>query len=271
MYCTECGEEIPDGSRFCSSCGTNISGEKGTGTDEQPARSVATSDEDEGGGLNITLGKLIAYPVGGLLLLVGLGMLAQGNSVSSLLFILAGGLALPIVRHQMKESHGIALNRWATVAIVLVSVIAGGALADTSPATNPDEPIEADADELVISIEQLDSGWIVTGKDNGTTTANASFGHTGDNAFLESQARVYETIAEADNVLDKRKNQTQERYSTEKVEIGQEGYLYEHGDMVVLVFRDSNVIGVIRFHEEHGFSNKQKAKDYAQLMHENFE
>lgn len=80
--------------------------------------------DDGKGGISITLGKLIAYPVGGLLILAGLVSLVL-SVAGGVLILLAGIIALPIVRSRLKRSRGIAINRWATVGLVVVLVIAG--------------------------------------------------------------------------------------------------------------------------------------------------
>lgn len=83
--------------------------------------------EEDGRNINITLGKIVAYPVSILLILIGLG--SMGSSVVGGGFILvAGVLALPLVRSRIKQSQGVAINRWATIGIVVVLLIAGGAM-----------------------------------------------------------------------------------------------------------------------------------------------
>lgn len=84
-----------------------------------------SSDSDESGGINITLGKIIAYPVSLLLILVGLAGLIT-NVVGGILILLSGILGLPIIRAKLKKSQGVSINRWATVGLVFILVIAGG-------------------------------------------------------------------------------------------------------------------------------------------------
>ncbi|MCQ4331948.1 DUF4352 domain-containing protein [Natronomonas sp. F2-12] len=87
----------------------------------------SSEESSDDSGINITLGKIIAYPVGILLLLSGLGGFTQ-SVAAGVFLLLAGILSLPIVRSRLKQSQGIAINRWATVGIVIVLVIAGGSM-----------------------------------------------------------------------------------------------------------------------------------------------
>jgi hypothetical protein len=82
--------------------------------------------EADESGINITLGKLIAYPIGILLILSGVGAFAS-STTSGVLILAAGIVSLPIVRSKLKQSQGIGINRWATLGIVIVLLIAGGA------------------------------------------------------------------------------------------------------------------------------------------------
>lgn len=121
MYCPSCGKEIPDDSEFCHKCGESI-GQKTA--DNQPIEDTQEDESDESSRWDITLGKIIAYPVGGLLILAGIGGLV--DSVAAGLVIIASGvIALPIVRQKLEKSQGIALSRWATVAIVLIAFLSG--------------------------------------------------------------------------------------------------------------------------------------------------
>lgn len=83
------------------------------------------SDSDESGGINITLGKIVAYPISLLLILIGLAGLVT-NVVGGILILLSGILGLPIVRAKLKKSQGVSINRWATVGLVFILVVAGG-------------------------------------------------------------------------------------------------------------------------------------------------
>ncbi|SDQ44360.1 zinc-ribbon domain-containing protein [Natronobacterium texcoconense] len=90
---------------------------------------------------NITLGKLVAYPIGLLLLLAGFGAFTD-SILGGLLLLSAGALSLPIVRGILRHGSGITFSRWATVAIVLVAAFSGSMLLEpeTESAVEIDEP-----------------------------------------------------------------------------------------------------------------------------------
>ena len=137
------------------------------------------SDDDDAGndsGINITLGKLIAYPIGILLLLSGVGGLIS-NPVGGLLILLAGVLALPIARSKLKDQTGVGINRWAASVIVLVLMISGAALLPQGSGGNDlatgdsgggDGLIEQPAGELTPTVDDFESGWRVVENENGT-------------------------------------------------------------------------------------------------------
>jgi hypothetical protein len=68
MYCPSCGEEVADDSTFCRYCGTDL--DLNPESDLEPAVRPTTSEpeqqaaNDAGGWVN-TIGKLLAYLVGG--------------------------------------------------------------------------------------------------------------------------------------------------------------------------------------------------------------
>jgi hypothetical protein len=126
MHCPSCGEEIPDDSEFCRYCGTTLT----DGTSSAPTDSdTEQQNTDEDGGLTGTIGKAIAYLIGGFLILSGLAGFLD-SIAAALVFLLGGIIALPIVRAKFEKSQSIAIGTWATVAIVIVAVVAGGALYD---------------------------------------------------------------------------------------------------------------------------------------------
>jgi hypothetical protein len=85
-----------------------------------------TSDEEiDDGNRTITLGKIVSYGLGILIILIGLASLAQG--LGGLLIILAGVFALPPVRRRITGRIGISFSRWVVVLTVVVLIGAGGA------------------------------------------------------------------------------------------------------------------------------------------------
>jgi hypothetical protein len=87
---------------------------------------MSEDDNGSGRGRSITLGKIVGYLFGILLILGGLGGLIQGPG--GVLILLGGIFALPIVRRRITDQTGVSFSRWAVALIVIVLVIAGGAM-----------------------------------------------------------------------------------------------------------------------------------------------
>lgn len=236
-------------------------------------------EEEESDGINITLGKLIAYPVGVALVLSGLAILIL-NPVAGILILLGGLLALPIVRSKIKAKQGIRLSRWATVAIVLVLVVAGGAMIDTSSnsGTEPvgsegvdgeQQLIEKSPSDLVLQIEQVGSGWTKAGSESNETYAQSEFLND-DDSYVSTSVEKYDTANQAAEEYRTRVEEVQETYGTDSVEIGDEGILYSQGDLYTIIFRDANVVAEIQYDGELAVTPEQNIKDYAEMVQENF-
>jgi len=200
--------------------------------------------DDSGSGIDITLGKIIAYPVGGLLLLTGLASLID-SVVAGILILFAGVISLPVVRGRIKQSQGIGLSRWATVAIVLVLVVAGGSLLGGSDggfgqSSGQPEVISQSATGLAPTVDDFDSGWqLIESNREGNA---AQFLDSGDfsSKIVVYNVTVYEDVTSAEEGLQENEPT---RTSTEEVSIGNGGYLYEEpGGTYVIQFRTSNAV-----------------------------
>jgi hypothetical protein len=74
--------------------------------------------------MDITFGAVVAYPFGVLAVLAGLGLLAV-SPIAGVALLLAGLLALPVVRRVLKSRLGLGFSRGATVGLVLLlSIVA---------------------------------------------------------------------------------------------------------------------------------------------------
>lgn len=277
MYCPSCGEEIPDDSAFCRHCGISLT------EDTRPESEEATqvqSDEEEETGWDITLGKLVAYPVGIILIILGLAALAE-SVIAAILFLAGGVIALPIVRSKLAKSRGISVGRWATVAIVIVAFFAGGVVIGASESGGPDQPgednvgesevqlIEKPATDLVIQLDQFGAGW-TGGVDGNETYANGRYFHSGEDAVLDTTAEKHDTAEEASTKYEARVAEIQESHSTDSVRLGDEGVLYVTGNSAWVYFRDANVIAQVRYTEQYAPPRKSEVQDFAELMHGNF-
>lgn len=204
-----------------------------------------SDDGNDDGGINITLGKLIAYPVGGLLLLSGLAGLTS-SLLGGVLILLSGILALPIARSKLKEQTGVGINRWAASAIVLVLVFAGGGA--ISAASNGDvgtnsagsdsgngvQLIEQPATELLPTIDDFDVGWRGGVDDDGTAT------FSNDDEVARYNVTVFDSVDGAQAGLDSARP---DNTATSEVDVGDEGFIYSLGENAYVVeFRDRNVV-----------------------------
>jgi len=207
---------------------------------------VMTEEEsdDPTTGINITLSKMIAYPVGGLLLLTGLASLIN-SVVAGILIFFAGLISLPVVRGQIKQSQGIGLSRWATVAIVLMLVVAGGSLLGGSDggfdgSSGQPEAISQSATGLAPTVDDFDSGWQLIESSREGNGAQLYEGGDFSSKIVVYNVTVYENVNSAEEALQEDKPT---RTSTEEVSIGNGGYLYEEpGGTYVIQFRTSNAV-----------------------------
>lgn len=228
------------------------------------------SDDSEGG-VNITLGKIVAYPVGGVLILLGLASLIN-SVVSGILILFAGVISLPIVRGRIKQSQGIGLSRWATVAIVVVLVAAGGSLLAGSDggleqSSGQPESISQSATGLAPTIDDFDSGWqLVESNREGNS---AQFYNSGDISAktLAYNVTVYEDVSAAEEALNEDRP---ERTSTEEVSIGNGGYLYEEaGGAYIIQFRTANAVCYTGYNPGVGGAlSSSEAKSHAERCEE---
>lgn len=220
------------------------------------------TNEDDGG-INITLGKLVAYPVGLLLILAGLGSLLT-SVVSGVLILLAGVIALPIVRTRLKRSQGVSINRWATSAIVVVLIVAGGAtVGPTGPSSGQSgdggqvESISQSDDDLVPTIDQFEAGW-QGGVEEGNT---ATYLNSETDTTLRYNVTVYSSVSEAESAMEEARP---ENTASESVSIGESGYMTVQGDSYRIWFRTANAVCFTGYGAGPGvFSAESNAKDFA--------
>ena len=279
MYCPECGEDIPDDSVYCPACGADIEDHL---SDPQPGQKQAeTKETGESGtddGWNITLGKIVAYPVGLFLILSGLAALID-SIFAAIIWTVGGIISLPITRSKLHASQGVHLSRYATVAIVVIAAVSGsvvyssgttGGLPDDpgSNAAETEDLIEKPATELVIQIDQLEVGWSGSLEGNESYAEGRYFNSEND-AVLQSIARKYETVDNASNVYNDRVKEVSENVATDSVQLGDEGIVYVRGNTAWVVFRDANVVGEIRYTQEFASDRAGSARDFAELMYEN--
>jgi hypothetical protein len=198
--------------------------------------------------------------------------------------LLGGLLALPIVRRKLNESQGVEIGTLATVAIVIVAVIAGSGLysgaadspeAETAPestdlsGTTPQPLIEESATDLVIQLNQLEAGW--SGSPEGNDThAEGRYFESQEDIVLQTTVDKYGSIDTATVEYSERVEEVQSQHATETVNVGDEGILYLTSNSAWVIFRDWNVVAELRYTIEFGNNREGNARDFTELMHENF-
>ena len=282
MHCPSCGEEIPDDSEFCRHCGTAIEQE----IPSEPQDSLSDEPKSESNSVWIgRAGTVVAYLVGAFFFLSAIG--AAADSILAALVMLAGGIiTLPIVRTKLSESTGITLGTWATVAIVIVVVVAGSGLyqgaadspnpetagspeATDSPTATPQPLIEKSATDLVIQLDQLEAGW--SGSPGGNDShAEGRYFESQDDIVLQTTVDKYGSIDTATAEYTERVEEVQSQHATETVNVGEEGVLYLTSNSAWVIFRDRNVVAELRYTTEFGTDREGNARDFAELMYENF-
>jgi hypothetical protein len=225
---------------------------------------MSEEDTTEDDGIDITLGKLVAYPVGLLLILSGLGSMIT-SVVSGVLILLAGVVALPIVRSRLKQSQGIGLSRWATVAIVVILVGAGGAMigpnAGQSSGPGGDggstERISQSEGDLVPTIDQFEAGWSGGVEEENTAT----YLNSETDSTLRYNVTVYSSVSEAESAME---DARPENTATDSVSIGNGGFMTVQGGSYRIWFRTANAVCFTGYNAGLGvLSPESNAKDFA--------
>lgn len=208
-----------------------------------------TDEEDEDSGINITLGKLVSYPAGVILTVLGVLYMLTNAQLGGLLITVAGLFSLPVIRRRIADENGVSVNRWATVAIVLILVVAGFAFVPTGDNANTTNTanngntgsdgvtlITANATELLPTIDAFESGWQGGVNDDGT----ARYFNVENENSLSYNVTVFDSVDAAEAALQEREP---EQRATSDVSIGDGGFKYPITDSVYRIqFRERNVI-----------------------------
>lgn len=221
------------------------------------------TDATEDSGINITLGKLVSYPAGVLLTLLGILYILSTVFIGGVLITVGGLLALPVVRRRIKNETGISANRWATVAIVLVLAVGGFAVvptdSDSSNSTGDSgdsELITSNATSLVPTVDDFEPGWRSQGVEDGT----GDFYDFENENSLFYNVTVYDSVEEAEAAFEAQKP---ERSSLGDADYGDEAYRYIPVTGVYEIrFRKSNVVCITRM--QNGYNPGDRVYEYAE-------
>jgi len=205
------------------------------------------NDSPDDSGINITLGKLIAYPVGLFFILFGLlGMVISFSG--GLLIVISGIFSLPVIRSKIKDKTGIGVSRWAASALVIVLFVAGAGLfgasstdLDTEASANGGssevQTIDQPATELLPTIDDFDSGWRGGEVEDGGLV---SYYNVESDAIVDYNVTVLDSVGEAQSELDSRQPTN---IATSDVDIADGGFMYPLDDRSYYVqFRKKNVV-----------------------------
>lgn len=217
------------------------------------------ADNEEDSGINITLGKLVAYPAGAILTVLGILYMLTNAQLGGLLITASGLFALPVIRRKIAEENGVSVNRWATIAIVLILVVAGFALVPTdstsTTSTPDDELIEANATALVPTVEDFEPGW----RGDAENGRGDYYNFESENSLIYN-VTVYDSIEEAEEAFEAQKP---ERSSVGDADYGDEAYRYIPVTGVYDIrFRENNVVCVTRM--QNGVNPGDRVYEYAE-------
>jgi uncharacterized membrane protein YvbJ len=182
MYCPKCEKEISEYDNYCPHCGVQTTVQL-----NQNTKNTNT----------ITVGKVLAWPIGLFMLLVGVGSLSDGLHIFGSACILTGLIYLPIVNKYLQERQNVRLSTGFKIfvlifTIVFVPVIQGYILSEdadvssyTTSNTDSTEPLAIDMLTLV-----SDNGYV---KDDGThITLTIKNTGTRDVEYIQVQMSIYD-------------------------------------------------------------------------------
>ena len=162
------------------------------------------------------------------------------------------------------------------IGVVLVGNLAGAVVLYDSEATPADEPIDATAGELNLKVEQLGGNWAKIFLNENETRSDARFfknPHPGadlrNQTVLGTTVTVHESIEDAKRAYDGRVEKIRKGNNPDGLDLGHEAILYKDGAAVRIVFRDSNVVGVVAYARPVGFWFELSAIEFAKLLHSN--
>lgn len=232
-----------------------------------------------------TLGKLIAYPAGLLLILVGL-VVAVNNFIGGALILLAGVFCLPKVRAILTKASGFTPSTSVVVAVVIVTAGAGAALSSggsgngadgagpdatptptPTPTPEPTQLIEQPPEELLPTLDDLADEWT----DGETTDNERTFINTEkDNTSVVFRVTVHDSNDDAEADFADRQTAIQDDgIRTRDVDIGEEGFHYQPEDEVnAVTFRVRNVVGEVHYIGGTIVTAESNSKELAQVLHD---
>jgi hypothetical protein len=115
----------------------------------------------------------------------------------------------------------------------------------------------------------LEAGW--SGSPGGNDShAEGRYFESQDDIVLQTTVDKYGSIDTTTAEYTERVEEVQSQHATETVNVGEEGILYLTSNSAWVIFRDRNVVAELRYTTEFGTDREGNARDFAELMHENF-
>lgn len=147
-----------------------------------------------------------------------------------------------------------------------------GIFSDDAPSTDPDEEIGKSAPELILTLDDMDSGWQGGVSESNQTFARAEFANPDQIAskFLIVELTVHSSISDAREVYEEEESDITERIAVSESDLGHEAVVWEEGDGAAVYFRDSEVTALVSFADSTETDPEGKATDFAAQLIENF-
>lgn len=136
----------------------------------------------------------------------------------------------------------------------------------TTSTGSEDRVLEVDATALLLTLDQLPTGWTRSSESPGSSSAQRVF-RRNDGTSLRSFAQVEDTIGDAEEAFQAELDEVAEQRSTDDVDLGDAAFIYQD-DGVVVAFREQNAIGEVYQHAN--VVAEQETLDFAELMYENY-
>lgn len=144
----------------------------------------------------------------------------------------------------------------------------------TDTPTPEPELIEKSEEELLLSINQLPSGWDEVESNDWGKNQTGFMKFSGGEGQINSKADTYNSISTAKVEYDERKQQVESSKSTSDIGIADQAVLYKDDfggqTVTVILFRQQNVVGQIQYYDTSNPSPNSRTKELVQLMIDNF-